>query len=150
MLWYTVQADWRTRSQVCWHRPPQRKKVRMTVRVGINGFGRIGRNFLRAVLASGADVEVVGVNDLTSAETLAHLLRYDSTQGRLPVAVDVEGSDLLVGDQRIRVMGEREPDQLPWDRLGASVVIESTGRFTSRADAAGHIGGSVKRVIIST
>ena len=121
----------------------------MTVRVGINGFGRIGRNFLRAILATGADVEVVGVNDLTSAETLAHLLRYDSTQGRLPVPVDVEGADLLVGDQRIRVMAEREPEQLPWDRLGASVVIESTGRFTSRADAAGHIGGSVKRVIIS-
>jgi glyceraldehyde 3-phosphate dehydrogenase len=121
----------------------------MTVRVGINGFGRIGRNFLRAILASGADVEVVGVNDLTSADALAHLLRYDSTQGRLPVPVDVEGNDLVVGDQRIKVMAEREPEQLPWDNLGADVVIESTGRFTSRADAAGHIGGSVKRVIIS-
>jgi glyceraldehyde 3-phosphate dehydrogenase len=121
----------------------------MTVRVGINGFGRIGRNFLRAALANGADVEVVGVNDLTSADTLAHLLRYDSTQGRLPVPVDVEGADLLVGEQRIRVMAEREPEQLPWDALGADVVIESTGRFTSRADAAGHLGGSVKRVIIS-
>jgi len=121
----------------------------MTVRVGINGFGRIGRNFLRAILAGGADVEVVGVNDLTSAETLAHLLRYDSTQGRLPVPVDVEGSDLVVGDQRIRVLTEREPEQLPWDKLGADVVIESTGRFTSRADAAGHVGGTVKRVIIS-
>jgi glyceraldehyde 3-phosphate dehydrogenase len=121
----------------------------MTVRVGINGFGRIGRNFLRAVLASGADVEVVGVNDLTSAETLAHLLRYDSTQGRLPVPVDVEGPDLVVGDQRIRVLSEREPEQLPWDKLGAGVVIESTGRFTSRAGAAGHVGGSVRRVIIS-
>ena len=121
----------------------------MTVRVGINGFGRIGRNFLRAILASGADVEVVGVNDLTSAETLAHLLRFDSTQGRLPVPVDVEGADLLVGEQRIRVLTEREPEQLPWDTLGADVVIESTGRFTSRAAAAGHVGGSVKRVIIS-
>src|SRR5580700_9318298 len=105
----------------------------MTVRVGINGFGRIGRNFMRTILATGADVEVVGVNDLTSPETLAHLLRYDSTQGRLSVPVDVEGSDLLEGEQRIRVMAEREPEQLPWDRWGVDVVIESTGRFTSRA-----------------
>ncbi|HVB92534.1 MAG TPA: type I glyceraldehyde-3-phosphate dehydrogenase [Acidimicrobiales bacterium] len=121
----------------------------MTVRVGINGFGRIGRNFLRAIVATGADIEVVGVNDLTSAGTLAHLLRYDSTQGRMSVPVDVEGSDLLVGDQRIRVLAEREPEQLPWGALGADLVIESTGRFTSRADAAGHLHGSVKRVIIS-
>src|ERR1700735_1963415 len=119
----------------------------MTVRVGINGFGRIGRNFLRAVLASG--VEVVGVNDLTSPETLAHLLRYDSTQGRMPVRVDVEGGDLLVGDQHIRVLAEREPEQLPWGALGVDVVIESTGKFTTRADAAGHLHGTVKRVIIS-
>jgi glyceraldehyde 3-phosphate dehydrogenase len=121
----------------------------MTVRVGINGFGRIGRNFLRAIVDTGADIEVVGVNDLTSAETLAHLLRYDSTQGRMPVPVDVEGNDLLVGDQRIRVLARREPEQLPWGALGADVVIESTGRFTTRADAAGHLHGSVKRVIIS-
>ena len=121
----------------------------MTVRVGINGFGRIGRNFLRAVLAAGADVEVVGVNDLTSSETLAHLLRYDSTQGRLPVPVDVEGSDLLVGDRHIRVLAEREPSQLPWAELGAEVVLESTGLFTSRAKAAEHLGETVKRVIIS-
>ena len=119
----------------------------MTVRVGINGFGRIGRNFLRAVLATGADIEVVGVNDLTSPQTLAHLLRYDSTQGRLPVPVDVEGSDLLVGDQHIRVMAEREPEQLPWGPLEVDVVIESTGRFTTRADAAGHLHGGVKRVV---
>jgi glyceraldehyde 3-phosphate dehydrogenase len=121
----------------------------MTVRVGINGFGRIGRNFLRAVLATGADVEVVGVNDLTSPKTLAHLLRYDSTQGRLTVPVDVEGSDLLVGDRHIRVLAEREPSQLPWAELGAEVVLESTGLFTSRAEAAEHLGETVKRVIIS-
>jgi glyceraldehyde 3-phosphate dehydrogenase len=121
----------------------------MTVRVGINGFGRIGRNFLRAVLATGADVEIVGVNDLTSADTLAHLLRYDSTHGRLPVPVQVEGSDLLVGERHIRVMAERDPAQLPWDLLGADVVIESTGIFTSREQAAAHLGGTVRRVIIS-
>ena len=121
----------------------------MTVRVGINGFGRIGRNFLRAVLATGADVEVVGVNDLTSPETLAHLLRYDSTHGRLPVPVQVEGSDLLVGEQHIRVMAERQPEGIAWAALGADLVVESTGIFTSREAAAGHLGGSVKRVIIS-
>jgi glyceraldehyde 3-phosphate dehydrogenase len=121
----------------------------MTVRVGINGFGRIGRNYLRAVLAMGADVEIVGVNDLTSPQTLAHLLRYDSTQGRLAVPVDVEGNDLLVGDRHIRVLAEREPSQLPWAELGAEVVIESTGIFTSRAKAAEHLGETVKRVIIS-
>jgi glyceraldehyde 3-phosphate dehydrogenase len=121
----------------------------MTVRVGINGFGRIGRNFLRAILVTGADIEVVGVNDLTSPDTLAHLLRYDSTQGRLSVPVDVEGDDLVVGDQRMRVMAEREPGLLPWDALGATVVIESTGHFTARARAADHLGGSVERVIIS-
>ena len=121
----------------------------MTVRVGINGFGRIGRNFLRAVLTAGADVEVVGVNDLTSPDTLAHLLRYDSTQGRLPVPVDVEGSDLLVGDRHIRVLAEREPGLLPWAELGAEVVLEATGLFTSRDKAAAHLGETVKRVIIS-
>ena len=121
----------------------------MTVRVGINGFGRIGRNFLRAVLATGADVEVVGVNDLTSPDTLAHLLRYDSTQGRLPAPVDVEGSDLLVGDRHIRVLAERDPALLPWAELEAEVVLESTGLFTSRDQAAVHLGETVKRVIIS-
>jgi glyceraldehyde 3-phosphate dehydrogenase len=121
----------------------------MTVRVGINGFGRIGRNYLRAVLATGADVEVVGVNDLTSPDMLAHLLRYDSSQGRLPVPVDVEGSDLLVGDRHIRVFAEREPAKLPWAEIGAEVVIEATGLFTSRDKAAEHLGQTVKRVIIS-
>ncbi len=121
----------------------------MTVRVGINGFGRIGRSYLRSILDTGADVDVVGVNDLTSAEMLAHLLRYDSSQGRLSVAVQVEGNEMVVGDQRIRVLAEKDPAWLPWDDLGAAVVIESTGRFTARADAAKHLGGSVGRVVIS-
>jgi glyceraldehyde 3-phosphate dehydrogenase len=121
----------------------------MTVRVGINGFGRIGRNFLRAVLAQGADVEVVAVNDLTSAVTNAHLLRYDSTQGRLPVPVEVQGEDLVVGGRRIQVLAEREPALLPWGDLGVEVVIESTGRFTARSDAAAHLKGGASRVIIS-
>jgi glyceraldehyde 3-phosphate dehydrogenase len=121
----------------------------MTVRVGVNGFGRIGRNFMRAVLATGADIEIVAVNDLTSAEMLANLLRYDSTNGRLPVPVDVEGGDLLVGDRPVRVLAEREPGRLPWDSLGVEIVVESTGIFTARADAARHLGGSVRRVIIS-
>ncbi len=121
----------------------------MTVRVGINGFGRIGRNFMRAVLDTGADIEVVGINDLASAEMLANLLHYDSTNGRLSVPVDVEGGDLLVGDKLVRVLAEREPGRLPWDSLGVEVVIESTGIFTARDAAAAHLGGSVRRVIIS-
>jgi glyceraldehyde 3-phosphate dehydrogenase len=122
---------------------------KMTVRVGVNGFGRIGRGFLRAVLAHGADVEVVAVNDLTSPATNAHLLRYDSTQGRLPVPVEVDGEDLVVGGRRIKVLAEREPALLPWDDLGVEVVVESTGRFTSRAAAAAHVKGGVSRVVIS-
>jgi glyceraldehyde 3-phosphate dehydrogenase len=121
----------------------------MTVRVGINGFGRIGRNFFRAALASGADLEVVGVNDLTSPETLAHLLRFDSTQGRLGFPVDVEGNDLVVGDHRIRVLADRDPANLPWGDLDTDLVIESTGHFTTRAGAAEHLHGTVRRVIIS-
>jgi glyceraldehyde 3-phosphate dehydrogenase len=121
----------------------------MTVRVGINGFGRIGRNFLRALIASDADVEVLALNDVTSVATNAHLLRYDSTHGRLPVPVEVEGDDLVVGGRRIRVLAEREPEHLPWADLGVEVVIESTGRFTDRADAAAHLKGGAKRVIIS-
>ncbi len=121
----------------------------MTVRVGINGFGRIGRNFVRAVLDQGADVEVVAVNDLTSAATNAQLLRYDSTHGRLPVPVVVDGDDLLVGDRRIKVLAERNPADLAWGDLGVEVVVESTGRFTDRHDAAAHLKGGAARVIIS-
>jgi glyceraldehyde 3-phosphate dehydrogenase (phosphorylating) len=121
----------------------------MTVRVGINGFGRIGRNFLRAVLDQGADVDIVAVNDLTSAETNAHLLRFDSTQGRLPVPVEVDGDDLVVGGRHIKVLAERDPAHLPWSDLGVDVVIESTGRFTARHEAAAHLKGGASRVVIS-
>jgi glyceraldehyde 3-phosphate dehydrogenase len=122
----------------------------MTVRVGINGFGRIGRNFLRAARAQGGDgVEVVAVNDLTDARTNAHLLRYDSTHGRFDGEIEIDRDTLVVDGKRIRVLAEREPKALPWDEMGADVVIESTGRFTTRSDAAGHLEGGARRVIIS-
>jgi glyceraldehyde 3-phosphate dehydrogenase len=121
----------------------------VTVRVGINGFGRIGRNFLRAARTLGDAVQVVAVNDLTDARTNAHLLRYDTTHGRFDGEVRTEGDTLVVDGARIRVLAEREPKALPWDEIGAEVVIESSGRFTSRADAAGHLEGGARRVIIS-
>jgi len=121
----------------------------MGVRVGINGFGRIGRNFIRAVLDQGSDVEVLAVNDITSAEVNAHLLRFDSTQGELPVSVEVVDGDLMVGDRRIRVLAERDPAAIPWGDLGVEVVIESTGRFTTRDEAAAHLKGGASRVVIS-
>jgi len=121
----------------------------MTVRVGINGFGRIGRNFLRAARKQGADLTVVAVNDLTDAATNAHLLRYDTTHGRFAGDVRAEGGDLIVDGQRIRVLSEREPKALPWKELGVEVVIESTGRFTSRQAAAAHLEGGAGRVLIS-
>src|SRR5579863_7244004 len=107
----------------------------MTVRVGINGFGRIGRNFLRAARAQGADVEVVAVNDLTDAVTNAHLLRYDTTHGRFGDEVRAEDDHMVVAGKRIAVLAERDPKALPWKELGVDVVVESTGRFTSRATA---------------
>ncbi len=121
----------------------------MSVRVGINGFGRIGRNFLRAVHDGGADVEVVAVNDLTDAATNAHLLRYDTTLGRFKAAVSVEGDEIVVDGARIKVLSEREPKELPWGELGVRVVLESTGRFTTRDAAAAHIEGGARHVIIS-
>jgi len=121
----------------------------MTVRVGINGFGRIGRNFVRAALEQRADIEVVAVNDLTSPVTLAHLLEYDSTQGHLEAPVAAEGDDIVVGDARLMVLAEREPSALPWGDLGVEVVLESTGRFTARGDAAAHLKGGATRVVIS-
>jgi len=119
----------------------------MTVRVGINGFGRIGRNYLRA--AKGKDVELVAVNDLTDNKTLAHLLKYDSTFGRLDSDVSYDEESITVGGQRIAASAQRDPAQLPWGDLGVDVVIESTGHFTKRDDAALHLKGGAKKVIIS-
>ncbi|MFL6294612.1 MAG: type I glyceraldehyde-3-phosphate dehydrogenase [Actinomycetes bacterium] len=119
----------------------------MTVRVGINGFGRIGRNYFRA--AKGKDVEVVAVNDLTDNRTLAHLLKYDSTFGRLDSEVSYDDESITVGGQRVLASAQKDPAQLPWGDLGVDVVIESTGRFTKRDDAALHLKGGARKVIIS-
>ncbi|CAB4344102.1 MAG: type I glyceraldehyde-3-phosphate dehydrogenase [Actinobacteria bacterium] len=121
----------------------------MSVRVGINGFGRIGRNFFRAIAASGADIEIVGINDLTDNATLAHLLKYDSILGRLGQEVTFTDDSIVVGGTRIAALSERDPSALPWGKLGVDVVIESTGHFTDATKAAGHISGGAKKVIIS-
>jgi len=121
----------------------------MTVRVGINGFGRIGRNFFRAVLASGADIEVVAFNDLGDDDTQAHLLKYDSILGRLGRPVSVVEGGIQVGDQLIKSFAERDPANLPWGDIGADVVIESTGFFTDGTKAKAHLDGGAKKVIIS-
>ncbi len=121
----------------------------MTVRVGINGFGRIGRNFFRAVHASGADIEVVGVNDLTDNATLAHLLRYDSILGRLDAEVGSSDTDISVDGRSVKAFAERDPRNLPWGDLGVDVVIESTGIFTEAAKAQAHIDAGARKVIIS-
>lgn len=120
----------------------------MAVRVGINGFGRIGRLYLRAALGH-RDIEVVAVNDLTSPETNAHLLKFDSTQGRLDVPVSVGDGTMTVGESTITVLAERDPAALPWGDLGVDVVIESSGHFTTRAGAAAHLTAGATRVIIS-
>ena len=121
----------------------------MAVKVGINGFGRIGRNVFRAAKAAGADIDFVAVNDLTDPATLAHLLKYDSILGRFPGEVSVEGDVISVGGDQLKVLSERDPAALPWGDLGADVVIESTGFFTARADAAKHLDAGAKKVIIS-
>ncbi|MFC3687539.1 type I glyceraldehyde-3-phosphate dehydrogenase [Aquipuribacter hungaricus] len=121
----------------------------MTVRVGINGFGRIGRNFFRAALAAGADIEVVGVNDLTDNATLAHLLKYDTILGRLPAEVTHSEDSITVGGHTFRALAERDPAALPWGELGADVVIESTGIFVDGTKAKAHIDAGAKKVIIS-
>jgi glyceraldehyde 3-phosphate dehydrogenase len=121
----------------------------VTVRVGINGFGRIGRNFFRAAHAQGADIEVVGVNDLTDNKTLAHLLKYDSILGRFPGDVTSDEANISVGGKSFRALAERDPAALPWGDLGADVVIESTGLFTDAGKARAHLDGGATKVIIS-
>ena len=122
----------------------------MTITVGINGFGRIGRNFYRALVASGVqDIDVVGINDLTDTATLAHLLKYDSVLGRFPLPVEHGDGELIVGGQRIRVFAEKDPATLPWGALGVSVVIESTGHFTDATKARAHLEAGARKVIIS-
>ena len=121
----------------------------MTVRVGINGFGRIGRNFFRAVLASDADIEVVAFNDLGDDETQAHLLKYDTILGRLDEPVEVVEGGIKVGDKVIKSFAEKDPSKLPWGELDVDIVIESTGLFTDAEKAKAHIDGGAKRVIIS-
>mgnify|MGYP003334360637 CR=1 FL=1 len=121
----------------------------MTVRVGINGFGRIGRNFFRAVAASGADVEIVGINDLTDNQVLAHLLKYDSILGRLGSEVEATDDAIVVDGRTIKVTSEREPGNLAWGDLGVDVVVESTGFFTDATKAKAHVDAGAKKVIIS-
>jgi glyceraldehyde 3-phosphate dehydrogenase len=121
----------------------------VTVRVGINGFGRIGRNFFRAIVASGADIEVVATNDLMDNKTLAHLLKYDSILGRLPKDVSHTDTEIKVGDASFAAFAERDPAKLPWGDLGADIVIESTGLFTDATKARVHADNGAKKVIIS-
>lgn len=118
-------------------------------RIGINGFGRIGRNFLRAALAQNSNLEIVAVNDLSDPAGLAHLLKYDSITGRLNAAVSVEGENIIVNGKSIKVLAERDPANLPWGKLGVDIVVESTGIFTDAEKAKKHIEAGAKKVIIS-
>jgi glyceraldehyde 3-phosphate dehydrogenase len=121
----------------------------MSVRVGINGFGRIGRLVVRAALRQGADIEFVGINDLTDARTLGHLFKYDSVHGVFPGVVEIQEDALVIDGRSVRVTAETDPAVLPWKQLGADVVIESTGHFTERAAAAKHLEAGAQKVIIS-
>ncbi|MFE2559183.1 type I glyceraldehyde-3-phosphate dehydrogenase [Streptomyces sp. NPDC059352] len=121
----------------------------MTIRVGINGFGRIGRNYFRALLEQGADIEIVAVNDLGDTATTAHLLKYDTILGRLKAEVTHTADTITVDGRTIKVLSERNPADIPWGELGVDVVIESTGIFTKKADAEKHIAGGAKKVLIS-
>jgi glyceraldehyde 3-phosphate dehydrogenase len=121
----------------------------MAVKVGINGFGRIGRNLFRAAYEAGSDLEFVAVNDLIDAEMIAHLLRYDSVLGRFPGEIEVSGDGITVDGNQLKILNEKDPAALPWGDLGVEVVIESTGLFTGREDAAKHLEAGAKKVIIS-
>jgi glyceraldehyde 3-phosphate dehydrogenase len=121
----------------------------MAVKVGINGFGRIGRNVFRAAKENNADIDFVAVNDLVDTATMAHLLKYDSILGRYPGGVEVDGDTIIADGDELKVLSERDPANLPWGDLGVDVVIESTGFFTKRADAAKHLDAGAKKVIIS-
>ena len=121
----------------------------MTVRIGINGFGRIGRNFYRAAKKRQADFEVVAANDITDPKTLAHLLKYDSVLGRFEGTVEADGEGLVVDGERLKVLAERDPANLPWKELGAEIVVESTGLFTDRDKAEKHLEAGAQKVIIS-
>lgn len=121
----------------------------MTIRVGINGFGRIGRNFFRALKEQGADLDVVAVNDLTDTKTLAHLLKYDSIMGRFPGEVKAGEGSIIADGKEIKVLAERNPADLPWGELGVDIVVESTGLFTDATKAKAHLDGGAKKVVIS-
>ncbi len=121
----------------------------MSVKVGINGFGRIGRNYFRAALAKGSDIDIVAVNDLTDNAALAHLLKYDSIAGRLDALVELDGDKIIVNGKAITVFEQRDPANLPWGDLGVDIVIESTGHFTKSEDAQKHIAAGAKKVIVS-
>jgi glyceraldehyde 3-phosphate dehydrogenase len=121
----------------------------MPVKVGVNGFGRIGRNMFRAAFERNLDIDFVAVNDITDPATLAHLTRYDSTLGSFPADVEVVGDEIRTGDESFKVLAETDPAKLPWGELGVDVVVESTGRFTARDDAAKHIQAGAKKVVIS-
>jgi len=121
----------------------------MAIKVGINGFGRIGRNMFRAAHTSDADIDFVAVNDLVDKETIAHLVAYDSILGRFPGEVTTTGNGFKVDDEEVQVLSERDPADLPWGDLGVDVVIESTGLFTKREDAQKHLDAGAKKVIIS-
>ncbi|TWX40738.1 type I glyceraldehyde-3-phosphate dehydrogenase [Frigoribacterium sp. ACAM 257] len=121
----------------------------MTVKIGINGFGRIGRNYFRAALAKGTDIEIVAVNDLTDNAALAHLLKFDSITGRLDATVELDGDSIVVDGKPIKVLAERDPANLPWGELGVDIVVESTGFFTKAEDARKHIDAGAKKVLIS-